>query len=108
MLKFIGYLWRTVTGRRGLQTVEGDSLPAQMPEQDLVLAQESGEQWCVGMLCPCGCGTALELLLIPEAKPRWDVKVDWLGRPTLTPSVWMSRGCKSHFWLRRGKVYWCT
>ncbi|HVV41961.1 MAG TPA: DUF6527 family protein [Nitrobacter sp.] len=92
---------------RGLQIVEGDSLPARLPRRDLVLAREGDEDWCVGMRCPCGCGRTIELLLVKEAKPRWDLHTDPSGRPSLKPSVWLKTGCRSHFWLRRGRVEWC-
>jgi hypothetical protein len=78
-----------------------------MPRRNLVLARDDGEDWCVGMRCPCGCGDVIELLVIAEAKPRWDVSADQKDRPTLSPSVWRKAGCRSHFWLRRGRVEWC-
>ncbi|WP_420496783.1 DUF6527 family protein [Szabonella alba] len=59
------------------------------------------------MRCPCGCGDIIELLVIAEAKPRWDVGADRERRPTLSPSVWRKTGCRSHFWVRRGRVQWC-
>ena len=92
---------------RRLIVVVGDSLPARMPKRDLVLADDDGEPWCVGMICPCGCGRTIELLLIAEAKPRWSIKLDVTGLPTLAPSVWLRTGCQSHFWVRNGRVEWC-
>ncbi|MFD2319333.1 MULTISPECIES: DUF6527 family protein [Delftia] len=59
------------------------------------------------MKCPCGCSRSLELLLIPEARPRWELTVDAQGRPSLHPSIWLKDGCKSHFWIKEGKVEWC-
>lgn len=91
---------------RRLRIVEGDSLPAKMPFRDLVLARDDGEDWSVGMKCPCGCGHIIELLVIDEARPRWDLDLDAGGLPSLSPSVWLTSGCKSHFWLKRGKVIW--
>jgi hypothetical protein len=99
--------WARVVPPRRLQVIQGDSLPKRLPRRDLVLARDDGEDWCVGMCCPCGCGHAIELLVIPEAKPRWDVSVDKTGRPTLSPSVWLQTGCRSHFWLRTGRIRWC-
>ncbi|MDO8294055.1 MAG: DUF6527 family protein [Gallionella sp.] len=103
--------WRNVLARFGprrkLHIVEGDSLPSRMPRRDLVLARDDGDDWCVGMRCPCGCGYVVELLVIAEAKPRWDVSVDATGTPTLTPSIWLKKGCRSHFWVRDGRVHWC-
>lgn len=93
--------------RRRLRIIKGDSLPTRLPRRDLVLAHDDGEDWCVGMRCPCGCGAAIELLVVAEAKPRWDVKIDGNDIPTLTPSVWLQKGCRSHFWVRKGRIYWC-
>lgn len=93
--------------RRKLVIIESDSLPSDLPRKDIVLAREGGEDWCVGMRCPCGCERVIELLVFPEAKPSWRVSVDSKGHPTLHPSVWLKDGCKSHFWLRDGIVIWC-
>jgi len=87
--------------------VAGDSLPPVLPYRNLVLAQDDGENWCLGMQCPCGCNDTIELLLVPEGKPRWDVVIDDQGRLTLEPSVWRASGCRSHFWIRKGRIYWC-
>jgi hypothetical protein len=51
------------------------------------------------MRCLCGCGTNIELLVVLEAKPRWEISIDAKQRPTLRPSVWVRRGYRSHFWL---------
>ena len=110
MMIFLNWLkcfWLSITSTRCIRIIAGDSLPESLPERDLVLARDQGEDWCVGMKCPCGCGDAIELLLIREAKPRWDLTIDRLGRPSLFPSVWRRHGCHSHFWLRKGKVEWC-
>ncbi len=99
--------WSRLSPRRKLHILVGDSLPSRLPRRDLVLAREDDENWCVGMRCPCGCGEVIELLTIPEAKPRWDIFTDAKGRPTLSPSIWLKNGCRSHFWLRKGRVEWC-
>jgi len=99
--------WARLGPRRSLVVIEGDSLPKQLPRRNLVLARDDGEDWCVGMHCPCGCGDTIELLVIKEAKPRWDIAVNAKGQPSLSPSVWRKTGCQSHFWLRRGRIEWC-
>jgi hypothetical protein len=103
--------WRNALARfeprRRLIVVEGDSLPGRMPRRHLVLAREYGEDWCVGMHCPCRCGAIIELLVIKEANPRWDIVTDGKGHPYLSPSVWRKTGCRSHFWVRRGRIEWC-
>jgi len=111
MLKYIKALFKKLLDRaspaRKLIVILGDSLPARMPWRNLILAKDDGEDWCVGMRCPCGCGRIIELLVIPEANPRWSLSVDPAGRPTLQPSVWLRDGCRSHFWMRNGRVEWC-
>lgn len=87
--------------------VEGDELPAVLPPRDLMVAREGTDLWSAGLICPCGCGRRLEVMLLREAKPRWDLKVDSRGRPSLHPSIWVADGCRSHFWLRDGVVHWC-
>jgi uncharacterized protein DUF6527 len=92
---------------RSLRLVEGDTLPAKLPWRNLVLAREDGEDWSVGLRCPCGCGQRLEMMVLEGVNPRWDVTLDARGRPTLHPSVWLRQGCRSHFWVRKGKIVWC-
>lgn len=97
----------TLVPPRRLEIISGDTLPDKLPRRALVLARDDGEDWCVGFRCPCGCGRKIELLLIKEARPRWDLTIDARRRPTLKPSVWLDTGCGSHFWIRNGRVQWC-
>lgn len=60
----------------------------------------------MGFKCPCGCSRAIELLVIEEASPRWDYSLDSNGLPTLTPSIWLTTGCRSHFWVAKGRIWW--
>lgn len=99
--------WAQIEPRRRVRIVEGDSLPAQLPRRAVVLARDDGEDWCVGMRCPCGCGDIIELLVVAEATPRWDLVIDAKGWPSLSPSVWRQKGCRAHFWLRHGRIRWC-
>lgn len=96
--------WWTPVRRVGIAA--GDVLPSEMPSKDLVLVQYGGEDWSVGFLCPCGCGESIELALLKEVRPRWDLIINEKGLPTLHPSVWKKTGCKSHFWLKNGVIHW--
>ncbi len=96
-----------LTPARKLVVIEGDMLPLVLPRRDLVLARDGSEDWCVGMLCPCGCGRTIELLVFREARPNWRLTIDAERRPTLYPSVWLKDGCCSHFWVRDGAIVWC-
>lgn len=108
-MKFSTWLrrtWQSYGPRRRIRIVPGDSLPGKLPSRDLVLARDDGEDWCVGFRCPCGCGALIELLVVEGARPRWDVLIQ-RNRPTLKPSVWRNVGCRSHFWVRDGRIIWC-
>lgn len=110
LLRSIGSWWRRWRGARvelyRLSYVDGDELPAVLPEMTLVVAREGNILWTSGMICPCGCGRRLEMMLLPEVTPRWRLRTDEEG-PSLHPSVWAADGCRSHFWLRNGLVQWC-
>jgi hypothetical protein len=109
-MSLISYIWRTIDRlfpARKLIIIAGDSLPTHLPFRNVILARDGNEDWCVGMSCPCGCGHKIELLVIKEAKPRWDITIDKNGCPSLLPSVWLQNGCRSHFWLKNGRIIWC-
>ena len=63
--------------------------------------------WSATLLCPCHCGTLIQLSLIEADSPRWALEHSLLGLPTLSPSVWRTKGCQAHFFLRQGRISWC-
>ena len=65
-----------------------------------------GEAWAAVLQCPCGCGRTIRLNLLKEASPCWTYTVQ-RGRITLKPSVWGKTGCRSHFFIRQGRIEWC-
>jgi len=67
---------------------------------------ENGHLWHVVLLCPCGCGERISLNLLKDDTPCWTL-TDAPGAPTLHPSVWRHVGCRSHFFLRSGRIEWC-
>lgn len=99
-------LWRRPVPRYALAFVEADELPDSLPDLTLLVAREGETLWAAGMNCPCGCQKKLEMMLLPEVTPRWDLSEDREG-PSLHPSVWANSGCRSHFWLKGGVVHWC-
>lgn len=105
--RWLRLFWDDYGPARRLRVIEADTLPTPLPYRDLVLTQDDGEDWSVGLRCPCGCGATIELMTLPGANPRWSVQVDEAGRPTLHPSVWRQKGCRSHFWVRHGRIQWC-
>ena len=43
-----------------------------------------------------------------EPETELVVGLDWLGRPSLSPSVRQLNECRCHFWITRGMVRWCA
>ena len=63
------------------------------------------EPWQAAFICPCGCNAIIQLNLLREASPRWKVYTK-RNKVTLYPSINRRVGCKSHFYIRKGKVIW--
>jgi len=103
LLPFVAWL----SPARKILIVEDDTPPEKLHRKNLTLARDDGEDWSVAFKCPCGCEKRIELMLIEEVKPNWALSIDEKNRPTLIPSVWLQTGCKSHFWVRKGKINWC-
>ena len=63
----IGDAWqdavKRVLPRRRVQVAYGGVLPRALPRRDLVVTHDDGEEWSVGMRCPCGSVDALRDLL---------------------------------------------
>lgn len=36
------------------------------------------------------------------------VHLDWLRRPSVTPSVRQLNDCGCHFWIKSGRIQWCS
>lgn len=80
--------------------------PDELLPESVYAIGENGHLWHVVLLCPCGCGATIALNVLPDDSPRWTLHETPNG-PTLSPSVWRTTGCRSHFILRRGEVIWC-
>lgn len=74
----------------------------------LIVVEDGAIQKWVCFRCPCGCGEKIMLSLAAQRRPHWTVTLDWLGRPTLSPSVRQVTQCRSHYWVKRGKLEWCA
>lgn len=84
-----------------------DDFPDRLKRSRVYVAGEGDNLWGATMVCPCGCGEAIELNLLKEARPRWSVEKHTDGSVSLKPSVWRQKGCRSHFVLSHGRINWC-
>lgn len=77
-----------------------------LPGVIVVVADGERPKWAC-FFCPGGCGNKFQLSLNPSKRPRWEVTLDWLNRPSIYPSVHQKNSCCAHFWIRKGHVEWC-
>ena len=65
------------------------------------------QKWAV-FRCPRHKDEIIQLSLMANRRPRWTITTDFIGRPTLHPSVRQLDGSFAHFWVKRGLVEWCA
>jgi hypothetical protein len=71
----------------------------------LYIEGDGGKFWFASLLCPCGCKQEININLDENESPCWELGKEELS--DLSPSLWKNNGCKSHFFLKKGKVQWC-
>jgi hypothetical protein len=113
MRKFFQIAWETVRRvlhlwiyRNHLRSIVVDELPDSLQQRRLYIIG-SDAPWAAAFLCPCGCGQVIHLSLLSDDSPSWSVSFNRDGLPTLFPSVWRTKGCRSHFFLKQGSIVWC-
>jgi hypothetical protein len=106
--RFIVSFWRILGPRQAFvyHIERVDELP-DSPRSRTIYCLGEHLPWSAVLLCPCGCRAPIHLSLLPEEEPSWQLTISQNNIPTLTPSVWRTEGCKSHFWVNQGKVTWC-
>jgi hypothetical protein len=84
-----------------------EEFPDRLKTATFYVAGEGPYPWAAAILCPCGCGDVIELNLMEQASPCWSVRQNTDGTITLMPSIWRSKGCRSHFLIRNSRIDWC-
>src|SRR6266699_5277528 len=73
-------------------------------EADTIAIVERGvPRWAV-FRCPCGCGELVTINLDERVGPHWRL-IRRRGGVSLSPSVWRTSGCRSHFILWKKRVW---
>lgn len=88
------------------KTVFTEDFPENIERQNIYIVGTKKYPWQAAFKCPCGCMATIQLSLLPEDRPCWKYKLDNKKLITLSPSIWRKVGCKSHFFIRKGKVAW--
>lgn len=85
---------------------EVKDVPEIFSERIVYIVGEPGNAWLIAFKCPCGCNSIIYLNLLVEAEPKWYYKISKKRRISIYPSVLGKRGCKSHFFVKAGKILW--
>ena len=87
-----------------------DDLPSEPKPHLIYIEGQYGEEDFAKFLCPCGCNESITLSTLPITKSSWSIKYNGVFKKnvTLTPSINRMIGCRSHFFIRKGKVVWCN
>lgn len=114
MKRFRRTLWRlyykikrfVLKQPKPFQPVRVAELPDNLKSERIYLVGENEYLWSAALLCPCECGSVIQLNLLPDAKPCWRVEEHEDETVSLYPSVWSRKGCGSHYHVRRGLIKW--
>lgn len=91
--------------------LESGYLPSDRFEQSVLYVchdDSKSPPYIARMLCPCGCGAELGMLLQQMGtRSPWEFREGANCEATLTPSIQHTAGCRSHFFLTDGQVRWC-
>lgn len=104
--RLVTNLFRKKGGSKAYSVIKVENLPEKLKNDTLYLVGDQSATWTAALACPCQCGSTIKLNLRGEVKPRWIVSINQ-DKPTLSPSVWRTDGCRSHFFLKNGKILWC-
>jgi hypothetical protein len=82
--------------------------PQVLRRRTIYVIGEHDYPWLLAFECPCGCKATIQLNLLNEATPKWKFQIfPENDKIDVTPSVCRNIGCKSHFFIRNGKIIWC-
>ncbi|MEX2205426.1 MAG: DUF6527 family protein [Myxococcota bacterium] len=81
-------------------------LPELLRPYTVYLIGEVHHRWFAAMDCPCGCSSVVQLSILTTGRPRWTVAEHWTGTVTIHPSIQRTTGCRSHYFVRRGRILW--
>ena len=109
-MKFLKKTWgflKTTFGKK-LVVVYMEDLPDNLSQRTVYLLGSIDAPWCLAMMCPCGCKEVIQLSLLEDDSPRWTFSLNSKGLISVTPSIWRVRGCKSHFFVKKGMILFCV
>lgn len=83
-----------------------EDLPENVKSKTIYIVGSNESPWLIAFNCPCGCQNLIQLNLLKDADPCWSYRISPKGKINISPSVWRTKGCKSHFFVHKGKIDW--
>lgn len=65
-------------------------------------------KWCLVFRCPCGCREVIYLNLLTTSRPSWQLINNNKRTCSITPSINRVKGCRSHFFVKEGRIIWAN
>ena len=90
------------------QTIASHPSPDDLEIGWIYIVRSSGYLKWAYFRCPANADEIIQLPLMPNHRPRWNVAIDFFQRPTISPSVRQLDGSYAHFWIKRGRINWCA
>jgi len=111
IFRLIKEFWKLIltflAGRnKPFKTVRISELPDNLKNNTVYIMGEGEHLWHAVMTCPCGCGAKIYASLLEDDKPYWQLTQHEDGTISLHPSIWRTKGCESHFFLKNGFIHW--
>ena len=74
----------------------------------IIVVQDGKRKKWACLRCPGGCGEKIQLSLNSIRHPYWIIRLDYLNRPSIHPSIRQLNTCRCHFFVKNGVVNWCS
>lgn len=104
--RFINWLLNLFKSEKLYVAKFTDEIPDKPDNITIYLIENQGYCWQAVMICPCGCKKQLNMNLMKDYHPHWQYKINSKNIITLNPSINRTVGCKSHFFVKQGKIIW--
>lgn len=104
--RFIKWLLNLFKTERPYTAMFVGDTPDKLDYRIIYIIENEGYCWKAVMICPCGCKKILHMNLIKDYHPSWKFEINKKKIITLHPSINRMVGCRSHFFIREGKIIW--
>lgn len=111
MFNFFKKIWHWISNKRKKPDYKIKFVPDNPKDEFVkekiiyIVGNKNYQKWLY-FKCPCSCGDVIMLSLNKERFPSWSFDINYKKYISINPSVHRLDRCKSHFWIRNGKVSW--